>query len=136
MSDFFKCWRRKAGCVLLVMAAVLAAGWVRSLSVWDQVLFSHGDRSYSVMSYRGGVAWWSLRNPRQQRLSFTSQAYGAISRYKMSFVELTQKASSDGRRCWSVFYWQPVIPLTLLSAYLILLPGKRAAKRPQTNEVT
>jgi len=31
MRDFFRGWKRKAGCVTLVTACLLMAGWVRSL---------------------------------------------------------------------------------------------------------
>jgi len=37
MGDFFKGWRRKAGCVTLVMACTFAAAWVRSFIVEDRM---------------------------------------------------------------------------------------------------
>ena len=35
MGEFFQGWRRKIGCVTLVMAFVLVLGWIRSFYVED-----------------------------------------------------------------------------------------------------
>ena len=59
MGEFFKGWRRKVGCVTLVMACVFAAGWVRSLAIFDVVSFNQKDATHRVISTRG-----ELRLPR------------------------------------------------------------------------
>ena len=35
MGDFFKGWRRKSGCVLLVMTGLLMGAWLRSRLIHD-----------------------------------------------------------------------------------------------------
>jgi hypothetical protein len=37
MRDFFKGWRRKVGCVTLVMACAVATGWLRSMLTDDYI---------------------------------------------------------------------------------------------------
>jgi len=39
MGEFFKGWRRKAGCVTLVLACVMAVGWVRSQHFSDFIKY-------------------------------------------------------------------------------------------------
>src|SRR4051794_19488286 len=43
MRDFFKGWRRKLGCVTLVMACVFMAGWVRSIGISDWITLNAGN---------------------------------------------------------------------------------------------
>ena len=51
MGDFFKGWRRKTGCVVLVMASVLAAGWGRSVSLVDTIWYRRDERTaYAINS--------------------------------------------------------------------------------------
>src|SRR5947209_2489025 len=52
MNNFFHGWRRRAGCVTLVMACVFMAGWVRSFKTADLVgLYS--DTTYCATSNAG-----------------------------------------------------------------------------------
>ena len=52
MGDFFKPWRRKAGCITLLMACVIAMGWIRSQTVADNLTYSTGHHSE--------VSWHSM----------------------------------------------------------------------------
>ena len=69
MGDFFKSWRRKIGCVALMMAAVFMMGWVRSLSDTDVFVAPIG-KSRIVVPYWMAVipltllsAWLLLSKP-------------------------------------------------------------------------
>src|SRR5947207_3346008 len=54
MREFFNGWRRKAGCVLLVMALSIACGWVRNSRMGDIGILSMGKVALGVHSC-GGV---------------------------------------------------------------------------------
>jgi hypothetical protein len=54
MHDFVKGWKRKVGVVTLVMACVLTAAWVRSLTVMDTVWIpARGDEAFCCLSTSG-----------------------------------------------------------------------------------
>ena len=60
MVAYFKGWRRKVGCVTLVLACVIVAGWVRSYKAtdnWDTICgrieSSNGDISVSFEEMNG-----------------------------------------------------------------------------------
>ena len=58
MIEFFRGWKRKVGCVTLVLACVFSAGWVRSSSIFDGVHFNFGSTEYTVYSEDGGL-WFA-----------------------------------------------------------------------------
>lgn len=39
MNNYFRGWRRKAGCVTLVLACLFTAGWIRGLTIQGSLLF-------------------------------------------------------------------------------------------------
>ena len=54
MRDFFKGWRRKVGCITLVMACLLISGWLRSLQSLEFVEFPSGQNlSLPIVSWDG-----------------------------------------------------------------------------------
>lgn len=58
MREFFHGWRRKAGCVTLVMALVFTAGWIRGLVIKNETLrFTFAGHQHLVF-LRGGVLDW------------------------------------------------------------------------------
>jgi hypothetical protein len=98
MREFFKGWRRKTGVVTLMLACVFMACWVRSQTTYD--VLSVCD--CSVLSYSGDFCFDYYARPNSHPTKWES---GAISR-DMEFV--------------GVPYSFVVLPLTLLSAYLLL----------------
>ena len=60
MSTFFHGWRRKTGCILLLMAGVFMAAWLRSLSVIDKFSFSQQQSCHFMLSMDGNVSWRRL----------------------------------------------------------------------------
>ena len=113
MGDVFDGWRRKTGLVTLAVACVLMTGWMRSYHQEDQFRL-----------FRGRVA---SRN-------------GAIERLERLFVkDLRPLEETDGatagkqprrgsvvvavfrERClWRLPYWSVTVPLSIISAGLIL----------------
>ncbi|MDB5345631.1 MAG: hypothetical protein JWP89_4008 [Schlesneria sp.] len=64
MREFFRGWRRKTGCITLVMACVVTGLWVRTLFFSDQFCFAIGDRLHYVNSGQSGLSWLSVdRSP-------------------------------------------------------------------------
>lgn len=45
MRNFFNGWKRKVGCVTLLMASLLASLWITSLRLTNNTSFSFGDHS-------------------------------------------------------------------------------------------
>jgi hypothetical protein len=94
MHTFFHGWRRKAGCIALLMTCVTAAGWARSYLTHDSMKFRSNRQLYEIASVDGEI---HLR----QDIDWQS-------------------------RLLIVPYSLQTIPMTLLSAYLILWkPRKR-----------
>ena len=105
MGEFFKCTRRTNGCVLLVIACVFMIGWLRSLVLKDEIIIEclDGDETYLIRSHDQAIRYvfsvWS-RN-------------GGVREEVLLFVP----------------YVAVVLPLTLLSAWLILGKTKSHQKR-------
>ena len=113
MGEFFKGWRRKTGCVTLVMACVLAVMWIRNTVASD--LFLVGQ--VSIHFSRGGIVW----------------SIDDVSMWHWgSWEHLPKDWNANGTNLYFgnnmavVPYRCIVLPLTILSAHLILWnPRKR-----------
>ena len=58
MGEFFRGWRRKIGCLTLVMALVAMAGWVRSLGRQDSLSIRQGKQVIHIVSSSPfGIEW-------------------------------------------------------------------------------
>ena len=127
MGEFFKGWRRKAGLVTLAMACVLAVGWMRSYTVFGDVAwFGIGSQQQRMVSLAGRVSWKSY--------PVSGEAVWMVRSYDKSGPMLSEEQFD---LAWSILsgcvipYWSLVLPLTLLSAWLIL--GKKPMSRATTN---
>jgi len=133
MGDFFHGWRHKVGCVTLMMAAVFFGAWMRSSLVYDQIAFTVGERQHEIFSVDGWLLWHSTG------LDINEEGYkgwmAGTAESDPSYVHtlfLVQRFGHFAK--WIAPYWCLVCPLAVLSAILILWPGKRKAKRPQSSE--
>lgn len=59
MREFFRGWRRKVGCVALVMALVPFIVWTRSAVHDDLVRFDALGRRNLIRSERNGISWYA-----------------------------------------------------------------------------
>jgi hypothetical protein len=118
MYTFFHGWRRKVGLVTLVMACLAAAMWVRSLRIEDFVDFAINLEEQRIVSSRGEIFWWAWTSGSRE----ASETMDGILWNTEFNGELDMVNASVGfvRRRWRIAYWHATIPLTLLSAYLIL----------------
>ena len=136
MREFFHGWRRKAGCVTLVMACVLAGLWVRTMIFADQIVFNIGERTHLIASARSEVVWLSLdRAASGTRWTTFPEEDLAESMGDKSLSQIVNELVAKQREVGmhaaasSVHYLWPVLILTLLSAYLLLwTPRKRKAE--------
>lgn len=141
MREFFKGWRRKAGCVALLMAVILNAGWIRNRVVGDCFWFTIGSRQHSILSL-GDDLWWSSWSMAERDAPTTQwklqpvnpnpEVFGRqIASIERDFrnLESTKERRFGG---WRVHYWAIVVPMTILSALLILWKP-RSKPKEQTN---
>jgi hypothetical protein len=159
MRSFLIGWRRKTGCILLMAALALMAGWVRSKYLFDVCNCPMGQ-NYAVAltswqeSFAIRVGWdkddpwndycWDTRD--HDNWGYVNDPESTCYRFKQPIPDgsgcfVTWYLLSDGAGigvtplhqrsyCKMVFaivpYWSVILPLTLLSAYLILwMPQKR-----------
>jgi hypothetical protein len=151
---FFKPLRRKIGVITLVLACVLAAMWVKSYSKKEERIFVvQGTKSSTfLVSDRTGLFWVRLeRQPPLPAAVLVDAADGFVDfvraqaverqietnwywdRFGFDWGEYGKDANfSIGRiTFWKIPHWPIVIPLTLLSAWL-LLSKPRAGKTVST----
>ena len=130
MREFFKGWRRKVGCGTLVMAMAFMLGWGRSLVCYDWLALSSGSKQYVVMSQdqKLGLQHYDGNQWSPNTLDWGSGLHTDLS------DDLNGKRFSwhhywffhIGDDIWVVSYWCLTIPLTLLSAYLVLWKPRKA----------
>ncbi len=125
MHTFFHGWRRNAGCILLVLACVLACLWVRSQDVLEQLCFRYPG---FAIGHACGVVFVSAMpsNPNQRFVAFQwVNNYGKVVKRQGHSTAYPICVHSSGGY---IAYLVLILLTTLLSAYLILWkPRKREA---------
>ena len=122
MGVVFRGWKRKAGLVTLILTCLLAAGWVRSMGRLDTI-FIRGRFVVISTEARIGITD-DIRLP----VTTASMKAGELARIDSRPFdhELIHATSSDTSRLAlhssvkTFPYWPIVIPLTLLSVWLLL----------------
>ena len=129
MREFFKGWRRMAGCVALVMAILLGVSWIRSQSVADVVSTSIGPRGATLLVSLDGCIGWSVYERREpQRLTWEIKprsdlaglANEPLVGWYWQLLGFRIGRSPILGTVATIPYWSLVVPLTMISAYLIL----------------
>lgn len=121
MREVFKSWRRKAGCAALVMALVLAGGWIRSIAYFDVIWITINDERYFACSVG-------------ERVAFSSEHSDLASGWMSAQIDIDRARLLSSRFQWLYYsspYWLLTIPLTIFSAYLIL--GKPRKRKAESN---
>ena len=145
MFNYFRGWKRKAGLVTLVIACLFAAGWLRSHSYIDIVASSAGGMKSVCMS---GSQKLRLIFPGKRMLQMVvaiqdpdegERTHGWIIagapwetkdfsiRSEVGRIVKVNSLDVKNEQFLLIPYWSIVIPLTLLSAWLLL--SKPGAKR-------
>ena len=153
--SYFKPSRRKFGVATLLLTCVLMAGWVRSYRVQDTFVLEFGTgTSVELLSACKSLIFVSAfdQSPsKPPKLNFRWMTYGFASdhwympidadnanmvtssksaEFKSHQVILPIGGTTHYFRAFQVPYWSIVIPLTLLSA-LLLLSKPRPAKHAE-----
>ncbi len=148
MGECFKGWRRKIGCVTLVMACLLLGVWIRGFAIEDVFRLGKGQgittqgkvlHTFSTSS-RNGFVWikeaaaqqpivWRAgwrSHPTAESLSFDPENYVGSDfldwRWQFCGFDFGRHHSRNGDRLSysRISYLSLVLPLTLLSVCLIL----------------
>jgi hypothetical protein len=150
MRGFFNGWRRKVGCVALAMALGSMTGWIRSLLVLDIIRIPAGtltsigieskrqslcfswiqDNSESKLENELPISFWMALDPSLRGTELSLSYLG----YNMGEFGWLVTLGDEYPRgiILAVPYWSVTMPLTLLSACLIL--WKPRPKTPSSNQ--
>jgi hypothetical protein len=167
MGEFFRGWRRKAGCVTLVMACVLMAGWVRSVAYVDVISYMR-ERSWMRLESIEQIIVLSIaRSDRTfDRLfqAYSEQFANHVEALNSSILlELEPQLEENGcffvareshakqwygfcrgvvltsstrRVIWTIPYYSIVLPLTAISAWLLITNPRKPAQKPPEPKAT
>lgn len=140
--SYFKPPRRKLGVITLLTACVLTIGWIRSEYIKDLISFLFpGGVKDTVYSVSGKIYW--LRYPEPSMgpvhgiVSYVMPAQGWEAEFHSPAIEWSWRWQEFGSgkhrrgwvRFWSAPYWSIVLPLTSLSAYLLLSKPRQKRAR-------
>ena len=145
MREFFRGWRRKAGLAALATALLLMTGWMRSYIIRDAILIRYPGAHHFVLSTSGGIGWLNYAQSQSEPKYLTqwrsTKTPGAVTADHLGGLEVARRWEWCGfsvgsaaypphssrpaqLEIWIAPYWPLVLPLTLLSAWLLLIkPG-------------
>ena len=147
VGEFFKGWRRKAGLVTLGIAVAGMVVWMRSLAVNDVVLWRANGIASGVSSVAGGVSWTTYTSPAHSSEDYWWGSTAIETRPSHGWWQAKNECDTiwewqslgfcfgaalhpfygtpERAAYWLVPYWSLVLPLTLLSAWLILVKPRK-----------
>lgn len=125
MMGYFKPLRRKLGVLTLVIACLFTLGWMRSGFRFDELTFSAFGIRFDAVSAKNllclslnGGEWWRPLELISLPHIHPKDGDDCFEWWK-GFVIQHQKAEKYGA-LYQIPYWTIVIPLTLLSAWLLV----------------
>ena len=146
MGDVFRGWRRKVGTLTLLMACVFAAGWLRSLHsrefVFIEFEIPFGGRIHAYTSanqldilLQRSTGWYfdfGEADPVVTLKALNGVWFFDVEKIEEEIVDgVLQVVPGYEVR---IYFYAIVLPLTLLSAYLLLTtsrPSKRVSPESQ-----
>ena len=147
VGEFFNGWQRKAGLALLVMALLVLSGWYRSHRFKDVIsIYSDDNTVHWLVSSTDELRWIRLHSFHHAPIGTSRNCWrtypvtpSPLNRFAglhthwhwgmvgFHFGEFDSGSPPiDRRGVWIVPYWALVLPLTLLSACLILVKPQKA----------
>lgn len=156
MGDFFKGWRRKIGCMTLVMACGFAGLWIRGHAIKDVYQFGNGRGPVydTVVSSRYGLMWFRYEATDGSGYSWNPGWFAIPINASTELHSEECKIVHDIKWRWSgwgfdfcdsgkgdrihvvhrnIPYWSLALPLTALSAFLLLTKPRKTTPK-KTNE--
>jgi hypothetical protein len=139
MWKFFHGWRPKTGCVTLLLACALSAAWIRSSSVGDYLTLALGKAKIAVLSQENKLSIAIFPPIEKKPEEAQPKVEGAEP--KVGEPVVVKSPSEDPKTGWwtvklptnemkfvhydSAFpYWSLVVPLVLVSAWLLLVKAR------------
>ena len=147
MKELFRGWKRRLGVGTLALACLFAMAWIRSYLLADVIEYTSGKYSQEeFQSVDGNLEWWTDQFFDESSVPFDVDPsfrwndsttiinyYGNHFRLHEIKMEWTlwwpgggignapaSVVGNDSRRLRFVSYWSIVLPLTLLSGWLLL----------------
>lgn len=125
MREFFRGWRRKVGCVTLLMALAVFGMWTRSQLVWEMINAPVGGRDHVTLLVPGRFTWVSYFPEKGNRIpqQWDQDQVSKDNVHGLEEMEAEWRQDSMRRPGYigvRVNLLVVLIPLSLLSAYLIL----------------
>ena len=156
MGEFFKPWRQKLGIVTLLMVCAFTASWVRSAKNLDVITFPCLKAHYWLVS--GGQKFYAIHADDLQVNFLPTEgkifsehvkivpwfivhegfAYSGLYHWRQFPVRETEvlgvfhSANDQHPIATMIPYWSIVVPLTLLTAWLLLSKPRPTAKHAAT----
>jgi hypothetical protein len=145
MRDFFKGWKRKTGTATLLLALVFAGTWVRSHSAEDEIRIRFGFSSHYLTSEGRGLGWRGILHEdwipiHKSEFRWNSRAIPPPPPPGTLSLIIGGGQRIEGDRHFDLGFiphWLIVVPLTLLSACLLLgkpRPANQVSRDPQRQE--
>ena len=140
MFEYLRGWKRKAGVVTLVFACLSVTLWVRTLTACDILImkwFSFGSLGgvfvIIVKTFRG-VPWYTVawQNTNATDIDSVLSDDDEWRWRVLGFGFVTSKAADTSVLFFP--YWSIVIPLTALSAWLLLSKRRQPTKLELSQE--
>ena len=141
MFDYFRGWKRKTGLVTLSLLCVLTVLWTRTFHSEDVCGFKAGGRKHILTSSRQGVDWLSIPKDANWKWfphGIWLQTHG--SDYAGNPPDSTMRSFQFERRpetgqlVVGAPYWSLMLPLTILSAWLLLSKRRQPTKPGPSQE--
>ena len=149
MGAFFKGWKRKVGVLTLVMALILTRMWIRSASIGDELTFPIGTQWDDCVASNNQCLVWGRYRPDFRPAHRPFPQWRTIppinwddppnSDVRWRYLGFGIVDRNNERLSYLLIpYWSITIPLTLISAFLLLTkPHKSTTKKitePTINE--
>lgn len=138
MREFFRGGKRKVGVVTLLASLLFFSGWIRSLALDDEIDVSFLSWDQSILSVKNGLIWSGTRHEFTYSLFETSIDWRSTRRVPLPPNTLSivwsggQTVHGDVRfKIGPAPYWSIVTPLTLLSAWLLLIKPRSSKPTPE-----
>ena len=124
MPEFFRGWKRKTGVATLEIACVFVARWIRSgiysdgthFSVWFTTRIVIGSAEQSIALGTMPADDWGI----PEFFSNIDEPFHQIVDWDWQWCGFGSGHVPSGAYLWVLPYWSIVVPLTLLSGYLLL----------------
>lgn len=149
MNDYFRPRRRKFGTLMLVITCLIAAGWVRSFFLREQINIRFDGSNLFVLESNAGQLKWKRsiydalargkKSPFRYNVEIANDALTRDRDYRGFGVLLWRRSGFEFERTYydsskrsisglGIPYWSIVIPLTAICASLMLTTPSQ--KRP------